>query len=155
MIMRTEVANPALVLDEIDKIGTSRHNGNVADTMLAMLERETAARFQDPYVQAACDLSQVSWLMTANELAGLHAPFRDRCRIVRFPDPGSEHLKHYAHALPADAVRNEGLGEEWIVRLDGTELARLADHWRGGSLRKLRRLVEAVHEARRETARRH
>lgn len=155
LIMRTEVANPALVLDEIEKIGTSRHNGNVADTMLAMLERETAARFHDPYVQAACDLSQVSWLMTANEVAGLHAPFRDRCRAIRFPDPGTEHLEHYANALLADAVRDEGLGEEWVVRLDGTELARLADHWRGGSLRKLRRLVEAVHEARREAARRH
>lgn len=155
LILRTEIANPALVLDEIEKIGTSRHNGNVADTMLAMLERETAARFHDPYVQAACDLSQVSWLMTANELAGLHAPFRDRCRVIRFPDPGSEHLEHYANALLADAVRDEGLGDGWIVRLDGTELERLADHWRGGSLRKLRRLVEAVHEARRETAQRH
>ncbi len=91
-IARHTHAGPGIVLDEVEKVGASRHNGNAHDVLLGFFERESNRAFFDPYLQADCDLSHVSWIMTANSLEGVSPPLRDRCRIIMFPEPGPEHL---------------------------------------------------------------
>jgi hypothetical protein len=86
----------------------------------------------------------VVWLATANTLDGLPLPLRDRCRVVRFPEPGPEHLPVLAGRLLRKAVADCGLDTRWAAPFDGEELAALRRHWRGGSIRRLARLVEAV-----------
>jgi hypothetical protein len=148
LITRHRIAGPGAVLDEIEKVGTSRHNGQVHDALLAFLEKETASRFHDPYVQAACDLSHVTWLMTANSLKGLPAPLRDRCRVIPFPEPGHEHLPALSRQIIADLLAEQGLDHRWASPLDTIELAAITRAWPGGSLRKLRRMIEAALVAR-------
>src|SRR3546814_11893923 len=46
-IMRSEIANPLLIVDEIDKAVATSHNGSVANTLLGMLAPETAPRWPD------------------------------------------------------------------------------------------------------------
>lgn len=152
MIVRAKVANPGVVLDEIEKVGSGRHNGNAADALLAMLERETAVRFYDPYVQAECDLSDVTWLMTANSLTGLPAPFRDRCRVLRFPDPQAEHLEHFARQMMTEILQEEGMDPRWAQPLDVKEIEQLGRYWQGGSLRDLQRFVRLMLDVRNEFA---
>jgi hypothetical protein len=144
LIIRYKAAGPGAILDEIEKVGTSRHNGQAHDALLAFLERETASRFHDPYVQAPCDLSYITWLMTANSLEGLSAPLRDRCRVIPFPEPGREHLPILSHQIISDLLTEQGLDCRWATPLDEVETEAVAAAWSGGSLRKLRRLVEAV-----------
>ncbi|WP_048709627.1 AAA family ATPase [Microvirga massiliensis] len=144
LITRHKVAGPGAVLDEIEKVGTSRHNGQVHDAMLAFLERETACRYHDPYVQAPCDISHITWLMTANELEGVSAPLRDRCRVLRFPGPGHEHLPVLVRQIMTDILAEQGLDERWMSPLDEIEMNALAEAWPGGSLRVLRRMIEVV-----------
>ncbi len=144
LITRYKLAGPGAVLDEIEKAGTSRHNGQVHDALLAYFERETACRFHDPYVQAPCDLSHVTWLMTANSLASLSAPLRDRCRVIQFPEPGREHLPVLVRQITADILADQGLDQRWITPLDDVELAAIGEAWPGGSLRTLRRMIEVV-----------
>jgi hypothetical protein len=45
-------------------------------------------------------------------------------------------------AVIADLAQERGLHKDWGPPLD--ECAAIAQHWRGGSLRRLRRIVEAV-----------
>ncbi len=144
LITRYKIAGPGAILDEIEKAGTSRHNGQAHDALLAFLERETACRFHDPYVQAPCDLSHVNWLMTANSLASLSGPLRDRCRIIRFPEPSSEHLPPLSRMIIIDILAEQGLDQRWATPLDQHELEAVARVWSGGSLRKLRCLVEGM-----------
>src|SRR3546814_7088270 len=59
MAAARKVANPGIVLDEIEKAGTSRHNGNLLDALLAMLEPETSAQWFDRYLEAPVNLSGV------------------------------------------------------------------------------------------------
>lgn len=148
LITRHRIAGPGAVLDEIEKVGTSRHNGQVHDALLAFLERETASRFHDPYVQAPCDLSHVTWLMTANSLEGLSAPLRDRCRVIPFPEPGLEHLPVLSRQIIVDLLAEQGLDHRWARPLDAIEMEAIARAWPGGSLRKLRRMIEATLAAR-------
>jgi hypothetical protein len=60
-----------------------------------------------------------------------------------------------AASLLRDLVCERGLAEAWATPLDPAELDALRRAWAGGSLRGLRRLVEAVLEARDATAQRH
>jgi ATP-dependent Lon protease len=149
IIARARCAGPGIVLDELEKTGTGRHNGNPHDILLSFLETETAARFHDPYIQATCDVSQVSWIATVNDIAGLSAPVRDRCRILTYPTPGPEHLAILVPHILRDILADQGLGHRWAQPLTPDEMNALAAAWPGGSLRTLRRLVEAVLAARR------
>lgn len=147
-LIRTRIANPILVIDEVDKIGTSRHNGNACDALINQLGVETAARYRDVYLQADVDLSHVQWILTANTLDTVPRPLLDRCVVLRLDEPGPEHLRQLATSILADVRADRGLDEAWVPPLDGIEWAALQEHWPGGSLRALRRLVEAAIDAR-------
>jgi len=144
LITRYKIAGPGAILDEIEKVGPSRHNGQAHDALLAFLERETACRFHDPYVQAPCDVSHISWIMTANTLEGLSAPLRDRCQIIPFPEAGHNHLSVLSRQIIIELLVDQGLDPRWGSPLDEIELEAIAKAWPGGSLRKLRRIIEVV-----------
>ncbi|SDE01478.1 ATPase family associated with various cellular activities (AAA) [Paracoccus isoporae] len=104
-IAEGEVANPMIVLDEIEK---SRANSGAADPLLALLpllQRDSAARFRCPSLRADLDLSHVTWAMSGNEIGRLSAPFRDRITVFRCDAPRGVHLRHHVQRrLGADAA---------------------------------------------------
>ncbi|MBK1625429.1 AAA family ATPase [Afifella marina] len=144
LIRRFRHASPGIILDEIEKVGTSRHNGNALDALLPMLEPLSATHWHDPYLQAPVDLSHVVWIATANGLQSLPGPLRDRFRVFHFPEPGPEHLVPLAGRLMQEIVQERGLDPRWAIPLDGEELEALRGAWPGGSVRLLRRLVERL-----------
>lgn len=94
------------------------------------------------------DLSNVLWLATANTLDGVPGPLRDRCRILVFPQPGAEHLEALAPVLMRKAAERMGLDPRWVAPLDGQEMELLRAFWRGGSVRRLARFIDAILDAR-------
>ncbi|MBN9552051.1 MAG: AAA family ATPase [Alphaproteobacteria bacterium] len=147
-IRRHHTAGPVVILDEIEKVGTSRHNGNPHDVLVGLLEEETSQRWFDPYVESACDLSHVSWLMTANTLSGVPSVLLDRCRVIAFPEPGPEQLHVLAPRILERLYVDAGHDPRWATALEAHELSALGKNWRGGSIRKLQQLLESLVEAR-------
>lgn len=148
-LLRTRIANPLIVIDEGDKVGRSRSNGNAADALMNLLSPETSARYRDVYLQADVDASRVQWIITANSLDTIPRPLVDRCLVLRLDEPGPQHLRPLATSILAEVRRDRGLDERWVPPFDATEWAALERHWsRGGSLRALRRLVEIALDAR-------
>ncbi|TXN63215.1 AAA family ATPase [Methylobacterium sp. WL6] len=146
------IANPMIIVDEVEKAGSSRHNGALHDVLLGMLEVESSSRYRDPFLEHAVDLSRINWCFTANSLQGIPQPLLDRLVVVHVPEPGPEHLDALAPQL-LDAARAElGLDEAWVPALDPVELDALRTAWSGGSLRRLRRLVDGVLAAREQSA---
>lgn len=142
-ILRARHANVGIVIDEVEKAGTSRRWGRLDETLLPYLERHTARAIHDPAVEANLNLSAVSLILTANSIDGLSGPTRDRCQVLRWQGPGREHLPFLAQAIVKDLRSERGLDASWIPDLDGEELDAL-DWWRGGSMRPLRRAVETI-----------
>jgi len=138
------VANPLILIDEIEKAGTRTDYGRLWDCLLGFLEPETNCRYPDPALQINIDLSQVSYVATANSLDPLPSPIRDRMRVMTFPKPSPDDLDALLPAVIADLARERGLNQSWMPPLDGAEHTAVARHWRGGSVRRLRRAVEAV-----------
>ena len=137
------IANPLVLIDEIEKSGTRSDYGRLWDCLLGFFEPETSARYPDPALQTNLDLSQVSYVATANSLDPLPSPIRDRMRVVTFPKPSADDLDALLPAVIADLARERGLDQSWMPPLDGVEYAAVTMNWRGGSVRRLRRIVEA------------
>jgi hypothetical protein len=151
-VAQAKCANPMVLLDELEKAGTRSDYGRLWDCLLGFLEPETAIRYPDPALQTTLDLSHVSYVATANSIDPLPSPLRDRFRIVTFPKPGPEHMDALLAPVIADLAAERGLDSRWIEPLTGLERDIVAAHWRGGSVRRLRRIVEIVLRAREKAA---
>jgi hypothetical protein len=155
LIRQAGVPNPIIVLDEVEKAATSKHNGNLLDTLLSMLETETSRAWQDPFVQGPINISAINWLATANSLAGIPAPLLDRLRIVHVDQPGIEHLPQLSATILSELGTQHG-HEGWHQPLDGIELSAIGRAWvRQPSIRYLRRLIEGALRAREQASAKH
>lgn len=148
LILRARQANPLVAIDELEKAGSSRHNGTFVDSVLTFLEPSSARRVLDPALEVECDLSAVSYIATANGLDGVPRPLLDRLRVIRMPDPKPEHASALIARILDDIAADRGLDRRWLQPLAGDELEIVQKAWPGGSLRRLRRVLELILDGR-------
>jgi hypothetical protein len=153
-VHRSLKANVGLLIDEIDKASVSRTNGNVEFSLLPFVDGgESAAEYADPFIEAELDLSHVNYFLTANDDSKLQGPLRDRLRIVRMPEPRREDLPILVRAMVADVARERGGNPAWWPPLNEDEIEIAGRLWLGGSVRRLRVIVERLLAAREKNAR--
>lgn len=153
VMRRHMVANPVMVVDEIDKVNPTATGGDLRSTLLTMLEPESSRAWPDECLMSPCDLSAVSWVLTANETAPLKGPLLTRLRVVPAPPPAPKHFEAAIASIRRDVAAELGVGADWLPGLasEAEESLRRA-FCRGHSLRRIRAAYEGAIRACGETA---
>jgi hypothetical protein len=139
------VANPLLVVDEVDKCAREGRNGDPLAALLPFLEPGTAAAHRDPVLGAPCDLSAVSWVLAANDAWRLPRPLLSRLRVVEMGPPPSEAFAAVLAAIRGDLAAELGCAQELLPALERADQAWLERRWRETrSPRVLRKMVERL-----------
>jgi ATP-dependent Lon protease len=143
-LKRAGSKNPVFMLDEIDKLNVS-FQGDPSAALLEVLDPEQNGSFQDHYIDAPFDLSQVLFVATANLLDNIPAPLRDRMEVIELPGYAEEDKKIIArrYLLPRQ-LKAVGLSAEQIDVTDDALAEVVRGYTREAGVRQLEREIGAI-----------
>lgn len=113
-LRRTQVMNPLILLDEVDKVSAAEgRRADINAALLEILDPEQNFSFRDAYIDYPIDLSRVLFITTANNLRPLSAALLDRLEIIRFSSYSDEEKQQIAkHYLFPKVLKATGLSYE-------------------------------------------
>ena len=137
-------ANPVILLDEIDKLGSS-FKGDPASAMLEILDSEQNSTFYDHYIDMPFDLSRVLFITTANDAGAIPGPLLDRMELIEL---GSYTREEKFHIAKEHLIKKQlaacGLKAKQVRFTDEVIYKLIDSYTREAGVRRLDRTIASV-----------
>ena len=143
-LIKAEVKNPLILLDEIDKLTRDSH-GDPASALLEVLDGEQNKAFRDHFVELPFDLSNCIFIATANTLDTVPKPLLDRMEIIEIKSYTRREKIAIAHNhLVPKQLKRHGLSRR-TVNITDSAVGEIVDYYtREAGVRNLERNIAAI-----------
>ena len=142
-IIKAKSMNPLFLIDEIDKMGKGIQ-GDPAAAMLEVLDKEQNKTFSDNYIEEGIDLSNVMFVLTANNIEDIPYALQDRLEIIE--------LSSYTEFEKLDIVKNHlfdillkehGLSKDIKISESAIKYI-ISNYTKEAGVRELRRVLSTI-----------
>ena len=133
--------NPVFLLDEVDKMG-SDYKGDPTSALLEVLDPAQNNTFSDHYIELPFNLSDVLWIVTANDIGSIPRPLLDRMEVITLSSYTEQEKLEIAkqYLLPRQRTKNGLSGKE--IKLGAGVLQRMINEYtRESGVRELERVI--------------
>ncbi|CAG8627593.1 2782_t:CDS:10, partial [Ambispora gerdemannii] len=144
-LIETKSPHPLILLDEIDKTGSSFKNA-IQDCLVNVLDPTQNKEILDYYLEVKLDFSQTTFVITANDLKKIPNYLRSRMLIIELPGYNNEQKKEIAQKIiKTRFTQNGGLGQDKL-EITPEALTTLINKTREKGVRQLEKGLNSLFE---------
>lgn len=139
--------NPVILLDEIDKVSRVSLHGDPLAPLLEILDPAQNKNFFDKYLNLPFDVSNVLFILTANDIEKIPTELYDRIRVINIHSYCFLEKKAIAknYAIPR-ILNDSGLNKDDIVFTDrGLDYLMKFSVFEGGMRGTIKRITTIIH----------
>jgi len=143
----TESKSPVILIDEVDKLSVGGTNmGDPSGALLEVLDPEQNSTFRDSYLDIPFDLSNVLFILTANDLTRLPTPLLDRLEIIKISGYIEAEKMQIAkkHLIPK-CIKKNGLDQVQVAYTDEAILHLVNSYDKEPGVRTLEQNIDKIH----------
>lgn len=129
-LRKVESNNPVFMLDEIDKL-CKDYRGDPGAALLEVLDPEQNFSFCDNYINVPFDLSNVLFVVTANETAPIPPALYDRLEVIEIPGYSPYDKIKIAQSYLIPKQKEEKGMKDCTLDFSEKALARIIDEYTG------------------------
>ncbi len=143
-LTQAKSANPLLLLDEVDKMG-SDYRGDPSAALLEVLDGEQNKTYRDHYLEIPFNLNNVMFIATANTLDTVPRPLLDRMEIIELGSyTDEEKLMIAKNHLISKQLKKHGLKRTQLRISDDSIREMIRCYTRESGVRSLERCIAEV-----------
>ena len=143
-MIKAKSSNPLFLIDEIDKM-TKGFNGDPESAMLEVLDREQNKFFTDNFLEEPFDLSNVMFVLTANDINEIPYPLLDRLEIIELSSYTEfEKLNIVKDYMFNNLLKTHGLTNKNVSISDEAILSIIENYTKEAGVRELERILSKI-----------